>query len=246
MTSLLVMVILFETKMTGTTSRLIFNIECMGSAMALMTLHLVNARKQLSGMDSWLSEKLNDAFAVADRLLPLEDTDVVVRAGTGIIPEKGHLGYAPAKGVVYVTVNPGSPSLQANEAHSLERMLAHELHHSARWDGPGYGETLGEALVSEGLAGHFAQEAFAGDPEPWERLPASDLRPYLSRAEAEWGDASYDHAAWFFGSQDLPRWLGYSLGYQLVRQYLSGHGDERASSLVHASADDFRACISAV
>ncbi len=92
-------------------------------------------------------------------------------------------GLRAEKGVVYVTMDPEHPSLRANAAQSLERMLAHELHHCARWDGPGYGE----ALVSEGLAGHFEQEVFGGEAELWESLPASTLRPCLSKAEGETG-----------------------------------------------------------
>lgn len=220
--------------------------DIISAAMPQLNLHFINARKQLSDIEGWLSERLNASFSLSEKLLPLLDTDVVVKAGKGVIPDKGHLGYAPERGVVYVTVDPENPSLRANEARSLERMLAHELHHCARWDGSGYGETLGGALVSEGLAGHFAQEAFGGDPEPWERLPVSTLRPYLARAQAEWQSADYDHAAWFFGSADLPEWLGYSLGYQLVGQYLATRSNARASTLVHADAEDFRACLGAV
>ena len=214
--------------------------------MPRMTLHFINARKQLAGMEEWLSEKLGVAFAASAKLLPLLDTDVIVRAGNAVIPEKGHLGYAPEKGVVHITIDPENPSLRTNSAYSLERMLAHELHHCARWDGPGYGKTLGEALVSEGLAGHFAQQAFGGEPEPWEQLPASTLLPYFSMAHADWQSAEYDHAAWFFGSSDLPRWLGYSLGYRLVGQHLAVYGDARASRLVHADAEDFRAYLGVV
>ena len=35
---------------------------------------------------------------------------------------------------------------EKNDAHFIERMFAHELHHAARWNGPGYGSTLGEAF----------------------------------------------------------------------------------------------------
>jgi len=145
--------------------------------------------------------------------------------------------------VIYVTVDPENPVLRANPAMSLERMLAHELHHSARWDGPGYGATLGEALVSEGLAGHFAQEVFGGAPEPWESLPVSVLRAHASKAQADWPNPDYGHAAWFFGSSEFPRWLGYSLGYQLVGRYLDAHRDTRASTLAQAAAEAFQRCL---
>jgi uncharacterized protein YjaZ len=216
-------------------------------AMPKMTLHIINARLQLtSSIAEWLSERLDDAFAVSARQLPLLDTDVILKAGKAVIQEKGHLGYAPERGVVYVTVDPENPILRTNPSRSLERMLAHELHHSSRWDGPGYGKTLGEALVSEGLAGHFAQEAYGGEREPWEQLPARTLRPYVSKAQAAWQSADYNHAEWFFGSQEFPAWVGYSLGYELAGCYLAAHGDARASTLVHAEAADFRTFLDAV
>ncbi|MFC3060475.1 DUF2268 domain-containing putative Zn-dependent protease, partial [Paenirhodobacter populi] len=153
--------------------------------------------------------------------------------------ETGHAGFATEAGVVYVTVDPGHAALRVNADLSLERMLAHALHHSARWDGPGYGRTLGAALVSEGLAGHFAQEVFGKGPEPWESLPVSVLRTHIPRAFHEWAYEGYAHEAWFFGSPDFPRWLGYSLGYQLVARYLASHPGVRASELVHGDARDF-------
>lgn len=40
----------------------------------------------------------------------------------------------------------------------LSAVVAHESHHIMRWRGPGYGTTLGEAMVSEGLALKFQRE----------------------------------------------------------------------------------------
>ncbi|KFE34656.1 hypothetical protein DW2_12415 [Thioclava atlantica] len=214
--------------------------------MPKMNLHMINARHQLTGIAKWLSERLDDAFAVSAKHLPLLDTDVIMRAGKAVIPEKGHLGYAPERGLIYVTVDPENPVLRTNPSQSLERMLAHELHHSSRWDGPGYGKTLGEALVSEGLAGHFAQEVYGGEREPWEQVPVSTLRPYLFKAQADWQSADYNHAEWFFGSHEFPAWVGYSLGYEMVGRYLAAHGDARAAKLVHADAADFRVFLDAV
>lgn len=116
--------------------------------MPQMTLHLINARHQLANLEPWLSALLQDAFSVSASHLLLRDTDVIVKAGKSALPEKGHLGYAPEAGLIYVTVDTENPALKANPSQSLERMLAHELHHSSRLDGPGYGLTLGEALVS--------------------------------------------------------------------------------------------------
>jgi len=202
--------------------------------------HFLDARGTITDIDDWLRRRLTITHDKALDLLPLRPLDVVVQAGKRIIPEKGHLGYAPEPGLVFITVDPDNPALQANRGSSLERMFAHELHHAARWDGPGYGSSLGEALVSEGLAGHFALELFGGGPEPWEQLPEREVRTYATLAAQEWDRTDYNHEAWFFGGGDLPRWIGYSLGFRLAERFLSEHTHCRASTLAGAEAHDFR------
>lgn len=211
-----------------------------------LNLHYLDARGALGEHRNWLGQRLREAHARANALLPLPPLDVVVKAGRHVIPEKGHVGHAPEPGVIYVTVDPASAHLRANQDASLERMFAHELHHAARWEGPGYGSSLGEALVAEGLAGVFAHEVFGGQPEPWERLTGSAILPYLERAATQWGLSDYGHNAWFFGYGDLPRWLGYSLGFQLVNAYLADHPDSSAASLADADAQTFRTTLQRV
>ncbi|RCS21626.1 peptidase [Phyllobacterium salinisoli] len=214
--------------------------------MPIMKLHFLDARGALTDIHDWLHNRLTETQQKAAGLLPFQPLDVVVQTGKHIIPEKGHLGYAPKPGVVFIIVDPENSALQANVDASLERMFAHELHHAARWDGPGYGSSLGEALVSEGLAGHFVLELFGGLPEPWEQLPESEIRNQAILAAQEWDRAHYNHESWFFGRGDLPRWLGYSLGFRLVERFLSEHPGSLASNLVCAEAQDFRSALSLV
>ncbi|MGL7684257.1 DUF2268 domain-containing protein [Salmonella sp. NW805] len=68
----------------------------------------------------------------------LPSVDVIFKTSSHVIPEKGHLGYAPEPGVIFITVDPANPVFCENPRSSLERMFAHELHHAARWAGPGY------------------------------------------------------------------------------------------------------------
>ena len=178
--------------------------------------------------------------------MPLRDTDVILRAGNAVIQEKGHLRYTPERGLIYVTVDPENPAVRTSSSQSLERMLAGELHHPSRWDGPRYGKTLGEALVPKGLAGHFARETLWRRPRTLGATTASTFRPYLFKAQADWQSADYNHAEWVFGSQEFPAWVGYSLGYEMVGRYLVAHCDARASNLVHADVADFRALLDAV
>lgn len=210
-----------------------------------MTLHILDAQKKLTAYCEWLNTCLTDTYAQAQRLMLLPSLDVVVKSGTYVISEKGHSGYCPESGVVYITVDPENPAFCKNDAQSIERMFAHELHHAARWAGPGYGFTLGEAIVSEGLAGHFSLEIFGGMPEPWESLNLDEVQPHLLQLHENWNRTDYDHNAWFYGTSHLPRWLGYTAGFNLVSSYLLADPVVvlRASMLANVNAEEFRAFI---
>jgi hypothetical protein len=103
--------------------------------------------------------------------------------------------------------------------------------------GPGYGITLAEALVSEGLADHFVADAFPDTPpQPWDNALAADQETALWRKAQSVLEvpAGYNHRTWFFGGGDLPRWAGYTLGYRIAEAYLGD--DFSASSAVGTEA----------
>ncbi len=208
--------------------------------MPQITIHMLNAQKKLTAHCEWLQTGLIDTYEKAKKLMPLPSLDVVVQAGKFVIPEKGHAGFCPEAGIVYITVQPDNPAFFKNDAHSIERMFAHELHHAARWAGPGYGSTLGEALVSEGLAGHFSLELFGGEPELWESLESDTIKSYAPQMHDNWHRVNYDHNAWFFGAGELPRWLGYTAGFNLISRYLAASPQLKASMLANKNAEEFK------
>lgn len=208
--------------------------------MSSLELHFLDARGALADHRRWLCDRLMDAYGRAQPLLQLLPMDVAVKSGRYVIPEKGHVGHSLGPGLVMITVDPENPALIPNEDFALERMMAHELHHAARWDGPRQRRTLGNALISEGLAGHFAQEIYGCPPEPWESLDLDTVRAYVAPAAESWREAHYDHDAWFFGAGDMPRWIGYSLGFRIVSCFLSVNADRKASDLAHADPAMFR------
>ena len=208
--------------------------------MSYMKLHILNAQDKLTAHNEWLNTCLTETYAKASMLMNLPSLDIIVKAGTQVIPEKGHLGYSPEPGIVYITVDPQNLSFCSNHNNSLERMLAHELHHAARWAGPGYGFTLGEAIVSEGLAGHFTLELFGGEPEPWESLNKVEVQSHILRTRKDWDRTDYDHNAWFYGTSNLPRWFGYTVGFNLVTRFLLANPHLRASTLTNVNAKAFK------
>jgi len=163
---------------------------------------------------------------------------IVQQIPENIIPELGVGGYTPGARVLFLALDPGSPHFVeslGNEA--LQRMVVHEVHHCLRWDGPGYGRTLGEALVSEGLAGRFASILYDSPPEPWECAVApADAAAHFPDA-ATLAASDYDHRAWFFGTGGTyPRWLGYTLGYLVAGAWLRSVREVDVERLVNVPA----------
>ena len=116
------------------------------------------------------------------------------------IPETGVGGYAPSANLLKIHINPGFEGLEENIDAEIKSTLAHELHHCARWASIGYGNTLLEALISEGLADHFDIEINGGAPKPWSTaLTIAELDGIRKMAEKEFSNEQYSHSEWFFG-----------------------------------------------
>lgn len=134
-----------------------------------------------------------------------------------------------------VDVSFGMLEVGAPWENDFRTVLAHELHHLKRWTGPGFGNTIRETLVSEGLAAHFEQEIFPEIPVPdfYLKLPKKRLydlwlkwRPYL--------DKNLDYAQWFMGkSRVIPTYVRYPLAYALTSNLTS-----KPSQLVLKEAKD--------
>ena len=204
------------------------------TGMSYWQLHPLNARHGLTLILPELRAVAKDAVAQVEAVTDLPEFDLVVRSEPGAgVADWGVAGYAPAPGVIDVTLDPGRWTPAA-----LTRTLVHEMHHLIRWDGPGYGRSLGESLVSEGLAGHFVTDILGGPPDPWDAVTCASGT--VRRAITEWAHPTYDHDEWFRGRGKMRRWTGYGLGHQLVAAHLDRNEGETALSLARVAADAFR------
>ncbi|BAT60792.1 hypothetical protein GJW-30_1_03342 [Variibacter gotjawalensis] len=137
-------------------------------------------------------------------------------------------GFAQSAHLITIGVDPRCDGREKGSiALQLRAQLAHELHHATRFAGPGYGTTLGEALISEGLAQCYEEEVGCPTPNYAVEVSGVPLRQLAANAIGELSAVSYDHPKWFFGtgnSANFPRWGGYSLGYALVKAWLNESG----------------------
>ena len=174
--------------------------------------------------------------AVRDRAAPrleLADADVnVVVQPTTVIPEYGIGGHTLNRSVAQIAVDPWSPRLREPERElRLGSVLAHELHHLARFRHPASGwsperlsrTSLGHVLICEGLAQAFEEEM--GFPLPFHATAVAGppLWDLADRARTQFEAREFDYDAWFLGRTGdaaFPRHGGYALGYAIVRGWM--------------------------
>ena len=186
-------------------------------------LHWLDASSDLSPWRATIAAEVEAARTAVADMLPVSPLDILVQRLPGaVIPETGTMGQAIRDSLFSLTLDPDNPNFEQSLSNGdLRRTVAHEVHHCLRMAGPGYGWTLGEALVSEGLAGRFVSRLFGSPPEPWECAVTDDVLNANLPDNATLVGNGHDHRAWFFGfGGRYPRWLGYTLGYRIVGDWL--------------------------
>jgi hypothetical protein len=190
---------------------------------------------RLDAIVGWLEDAARDVVPPlrADRI------DVLVVPGTNLIPDWDCNGYTHGPWRITINVDPGCDGREKRPlAAQLRAMLAHEVHHAMRSRGPGYGSTLGEALVTEGLAQCYEEEVGCPTSNYAVAVRGPTLAKLALLAKGELWSEDYNHPKWFFGSKSdstFPWSGGYSLGYQVMRGWLDRAGVS-ASAAVSVAA----------
>ena len=202
----------------------------------------LSAAGSLVAHRSVIEEEVARTLDAVQSLLTVDDLRISLIADpTRIIPEVGMGGFNPSGGEVQLFADPSLPNLESVLQSELLRQLTHEIHHAMRRRHIGYGSTLLQAAVSEGLADHFSIEAAGGgNPPPWAlALTSGELVAWIPEVVSR-ATGTYNHATWFFGADaSIPRWTGYSVGFELVRAYLDQDAARSASALVGEPASSF-------
>ena len=199
-------------------------------------LHWLEAAGTLDPWRRVIAAEIASGWEAADRRVALPAIDIIVqRVPHAGISHLGMVGHASRPNCLSLTLNPDNPHFaEALAAGALQRQVVHEITHCLRFARIGYDHNLGDALVSEGLCGHFTHECLGTPPEAWETaLSTAQLAEWLPRARAA-ADGAFDRGAWFFGrgAGAAPGWAGYTLGFFLVGRYLAANPGVTASALL--------------
>lgn len=202
------------------------------------SLHWLTAAGDLESHRAAIVGEFEAAYRSLAGFVAPPRLDILVQRLAGeTIPELGMVGHAYRDSLFAMTLDPDSPNFERSlHDGALRRQIIHEVHHCMRMAGAGYGWTLGEALVSEGLAGQFVGRLLGTDPEPWEQAVSWESLCGGAVAPDALAAGDYDHAAWFHGRGPYPRWFGYSLGYGMVGAWLKEAGDVDAATWIDVPA----------
>ena len=176
-----------------------------------------------------------EASVVMKNKLKADKIDVIfVNAPKNVIPEIGIGGSSPGPYNIYVSLNPKFSTFTVED---LVLTILHESHHCMRWRKLGYGRTLGEAMITEGLATLFEEE-LSGKPPIYAQVKIEQAE--IEKARKNLDNKKYNHSEWFFGAKDVQRWFAYTYGYQLSKAY-SKKVNKSAAELVNTPAKLFLA-----
>lgn len=202
-----------------------------------MALFIANANHNF---DKQISNKVQAAFLratqTAEKLLKLKDFDVVCIADKSmVIPEIGVGGYTPNRFLLYLYLDP----VVDIDEEEIFNTLCHELNHAKRYEGPGYGQTLLDSMIFEGLATAFEEEV-SGQKAfmPSQLLARSETMELVKKMKPHFDDTDFEHFRWFIFDKrgELPRWTGYEIGYYLVRNHLLKENKKASELTLEASS----------
>lgn len=152
------------------------------------------------------------------------------------LPETGVGGYTPSGDWIQISLD---PARENDVMSNLPATLYHECNHIARWQSVGYGNSLLERMVSEGLACVF-EKLYAKSAMAWTTYTETEIDVMMNiiRTLQPHADEAVDHARWFFGTDTMiPRWLGYKFGTYIVERALQNHADRSIVELTRCPAE---------
>ncbi|MEM7438071.1 MAG: DUF2268 domain-containing putative Zn-dependent protease [Pseudomonadota bacterium] len=189
--------------------------------MATWKLHWLDATGDLSPWQQRITADLETAQKTMRKYVRLPALDILVERGDEAVRKDIGLGaHVTRPNLVTLILDPYNEQFGDTLSTGLiQRQMVNCAHRALRAAGPGYGFTLGGALVSEGLAAQFTRLVFGGPLEHWETMSEHVLT-------AHWPDqrtmmsTKYDHSEWFHGNGNKPSGYGYALGARLAEYWL--------------------------
>lgn len=128
----------------------------------------------------------------------------------------GVCGFSPWKKTILIFINPFENweiALKETICHEYSHTISHEFH---EW------KTLLDSIIFEGLAEHFRERIIGGKVAPWaSALTCPELNEVKSKIIPLLNNQDFEtYNKIFFGNEEFKQWTGYSLGYEIIKNFL--------------------------
>lgn len=187
-------------------------------------------------------------------LIPADSITINLKITDDVIPIWGVGGQTTSDHSLDFFYDPENPSFKIEHFYCG---LVHEIMHVSRLRMPKWELTLLECMITEGLADHFSNEVLGCSRPPWSNSITSEQiekifnesRTILYKKHSSWNDEFNEKFfnPWMFGRMGknaIPSWAGYSIGWEIVENYLKMHPDKKNSDLVWVSAVEIASSMS--
>ena len=205
-------------------------------------LHILNASGEFNPWVEKIFKVSSKHIKIIGTKIPIDDIDIVFyNAPWSIVEDIGVSGRSRGAYTLFVTFNLKNKNMNLVIEKEMPKTLAHELHHIVRYKAVGHRKTMLDGLIAEGLAGHFVMELFGGEIQSWFRaIKANDLNKVMKLYEKNYFEPN-DETKWLFGEKGgkIPKWAGYTVGYEIVKTYLKKHPKKKASNLYKVLSEEF-------
>ncbi len=182
----------------------------------------MEATGDLSEWYDFITEQVEDAYIAMKSFVQPTSMDILIEKGNGnVTPETGMRTDVIRPNLAKLVFDNYNENFSKTLTSSLiKRQMINTSHRAMRAAGPGYGFTLGGAMVSEGLAAQFVRLVCNSSPEPWDRAVSDKILSNMWPDQSSMMDTKFDHSEWFNGTGSKPRWLGYTIGSKIVETWL--------------------------
>lgn len=132
-------------------------------------------------------------------------------------------GFPAEKNILYLLIDVNNPHWQKSLRETIPHEYAHLVYTSSyEWN------SILDGIVNEGLAEHFRILLVNGNIAPWSQaltkekaldelrnIPEDRLNLFIDEDNVDL------YISYFFGTGELPKWCGYSLGYWMIDEILN-------------------------
>jgi uncharacterized protein YjaZ len=222
----------------------IHKVDCCRSSQykdSTLTVHLypsIRNNKRYDAEGIW--HTLFKAHEKVAKVLDLAtNIDIIIFESPYVIAEYGFGANTDNFDAITIRLSPDFVDIMGSIQLHMPALLAHELHHACRqrklpyWDHT----TLKDAMISEGLAENFQHALYPKSPLHVNPEVERELKTWEEKARKDANSTTYDYDGWFYGNDTMPRWIGYTIGYHIVRNHIISKNTTAAKAVWAKSSD---------